>query len=293
MALLLAGALCYPAAATPPPRALRVVTLNVLHGGPLSGRWNDGDRLEERVDLIAAGLRGLDPDLVGLQEASVGRGRGDVAARLATALGFAHVFAPVRYGGSAWLGQALSALAGFDEGPALLSRFPVADWRADAVGPCDEAWARMLLCADVETPWGRLDACSTHIAGDLCQAESLRNLLAPRQADVPLLLAGDLNAIDTSPALQLLVRDVGLIDTFRSANPTEPGFTVWQPVRAASRLARRRVDYVLFRPADGTGGRVVASRVVLDTPRREPDGTVLWPSDHYGVLTEIEIFPPP
>ena len=151
----------------------------------------------------------------------------------------------------------------------------------------------MLLCADVETPWGRLDACSTHIAGDLCQAESLRDLLAARPADVPLLLAGDLNAIDTSPALQLLVRDVGLTDTFRSANPTEPGFTVWQPVRAASRLARRRVDYVLFRPADGTAGRVVASRVVLDTPRREPDGTVLWPSDHYGVLTEIEIFPPP
>jgi hypothetical protein len=32
---------------------------------------------------------------------------------------------------------------------------------------------------------------------------------------------------------------------------------------------------------------VAASRIVLDTPHRLPDGTTLWPSDHYGVLAEL------
>lgn len=36
-------------------------------------------------------------------------------------------------------------------------------------------------------------------------------------------------------------------------------------------------------------GRVPASRVVLDRPGRGPDGGPLWPSDHYGVLAEIEL----
>jgi hypothetical protein len=40
-------------------------------------------------------------------------------------------------------------------------------------------------------------------------------------------------------------------------------------------------------------GRVRASRVVLDTPRRLEDGKILWPSDHYGVLAELEVFPSP
>jgi hypothetical protein len=36
----------------------------------------------------------------------------------------------------------------------------------------------MLLCAELDTPWGGVDACSTHVVGDVCQAESLRDLLA-------------------------------------------------------------------------------------------------------------------
>jgi hypothetical protein len=29
--------------------------------------------------------------------------------------------------------------------------------------------------------------------------------------------------------------------------------------------------------------------VILDTPHRLPEGSLLWPSDHYGVLTELEL----
>jgi hypothetical protein len=33
--------------------------------------------------------------------------------------------------------------------------------------------------------------------------------------------------------------------------------------------------------------------VVVDQPGRLPDGTALWPSDHYGVLADLAVFPPP
>jgi endonuclease/exonuclease/phosphatase family metal-dependent hydrolase len=285
--VLLSGA---PAAE--PRRTLRVVTVNVLHGGLLSGWWSDGERLDERLAMIAAELRALDPDIVGVQEASVGPRRGDVPARLAAALGFAHVFAPVRWGGRAWFGSVLSTLAGFDEGPAVLSRFPIRAWEARAVRACGELWPRMLLCAELDTPWGSVDACSTHVAGDICQAESLRDLLAARRRAGPLLVTGDLNAREDSDAVRLLIRDLGLVDTFRLANPDAPGLTVGQWVLAAAPTVRRRVDYVLV-GGGGLAAHVVASRVVLDVPRRAADGSTLWPSDHYGVLSEIELVPRP
>ena len=57
------------------------------------------------------------------------------------------------------------------------------------------------------------------------------------------------------------------------------------------RTARRRVDYVFLRSANGRQWRVVASRLVLDEPERGADGATLWPSDHYGVLPDLELGP--
>jgi hypothetical protein len=34
---------------------------------------------------------------------------------------------------------------------------------------------------------------------------------------------------------------------------------------------------------------VLSSRVVLDKPERRRDGSTLWPSDHYGVLADVEL----
>lgn len=47
----------------------------------------------------------------------------------------------------------------------------------------------------------------------------------------------------------------------------------------------QRIDYCLLAP--GTRLTVVASEVVLDRPGPGPDGRPLWPSDHYGLLTEL------
>jgi hypothetical protein len=74
-------------------RPLRVVTFNLFHGGPSSGLFGDGEALEERLQMVTEELRALAPDVIALQEASIGWGRGNIAARLAAALGMEHVHA--------------------------------------------------------------------------------------------------------------------------------------------------------------------------------------------------------
>src|SRR4029079_8926736 len=79
LAATLAGALATPALAQDPPgAAVRFVTLNVLHGGPLSGWTGKDSHLEARLDLVTEALRELRPDVVALQEASWSRTRGEV-----------------------------------------------------------------------------------------------------------------------------------------------------------------------------------------------------------------------
>ncbi|MGH7320848.1 MAG: hypothetical protein ACRELA_14650, partial [Candidatus Rokuibacteriota bacterium] len=97
---------------------------------------------------------------------------------------------------------------------------------------------------------------------------------------------------EESSAITTLTQRAGFLDAFRIANPTAPGPTVWQRVDVAAPMARRRVDYVFVAPGHAFPGRVRQSRVVLDAPRPLPGGHVLWPSDHYGVLAEVDIFPP-
>ena len=102
---------------------------------------------------------------------------------------------------------------------------------------------------------------------------------------LPAVVMGDFNADDTSPAMHVLTREAGWVDTFRHANPTASGFTEGQDVETGQPTAARRIDYVLLVPGARVPGRVVASRVVLDEPRGK--GPVRWPSDHHGVLTDI------
>jgi exonuclease III len=104
---------------------------------------------------------------------------------------------------------------------------------------------------------------------------------------------GDLNAVESSAALEALAAEVTFVDAFRAAHPEASGFTVYQPVTVPERRARRRVDYVLLVPGRVVPGAVIDSRVVVDAPGRLADGTLLWPSDHYGVLADLSVFPGP
>jgi endonuclease/exonuclease/phosphatase family metal-dependent hydrolase len=294
-AALLVAVLSASAAAEEPSGTVRFVTLNILHGGPLSG-WSGNDQhLDTRLDLVSEALQVLRPDVVALQEASWSRGRGEVASRLAGRLGLNHVYAPAsaQLFDTVWLNRVAAAVMDFSEGPAILSRFPIARWEAHRLPRCGRRFEpRVLLFTALDTPQGRLPVFSTHTAGDPCHTRAVARLVRERRADLPGVLMGDLNAVESSAAIAALTAEAGFVDAFRAAHPDAPGFTVWQPVTAPDRRAFRRVDYVLVAPGRIFPGAVMASRVVVDAPGHLPDGSVLWPSDHYGVLADLVVFPP-
>jgi endonuclease/exonuclease/phosphatase family metal-dependent hydrolase len=111
----------------------------------------------------------------------------------------------------------------------------------------------------------------------------------------PVILMGDFNAAATSEEIGVL-KAAGFRDAFAEAGDL-PGFT-WDG-RENSNIqlqkqvypedfwlepTRRRIDYVFFR---GTGMEVTRSEVVLDRPL-----SGLHPSDHFGVMADIEMQPP-
>jgi endonuclease/exonuclease/phosphatase family metal-dependent hydrolase len=149
----------------------------------------------------------------------------------------------------------------------------------------------MVVCARLAAPAGPIDMCSAHTSASTCEHRSLAAVLRRRDATVPLVLTGDLNARPDAPGIRGLVRKLGLVDAFAAANPGAPGFTVRQNPRESRPTAQRRVDYVLARPARGGSVRVAASWIVLRTPDRGPDLRMLWPSDHYGVLADLAFAP--
>jgi endonuclease/exonuclease/phosphatase family metal-dependent hydrolase len=295
---LLAAVIAAPASAddSPPPSALRFVTLNVLHGGPMSSWTGNDAHLETRLDLVSRALLALEPDVVALQEASWSSGRGEVASRLAGRLGLNHVYAPasMRLFDIAWFNRAAAGFLDFSEGPAVLSRFPIVRSEVHKLPQCGKRLdPRVLLFTELATPAGPLRVFSTHISGHSCHAEAVAGLVRDYRAEFPGVLMGDFNAVESSPAIAALVGGTGVVDAFRTAHPNAVGATVWQPVTAPERRAFRRVDYVFLVPGRTFSGTVVDSRVVVDTPGLLSDGRPIWPSDHYGVLADLSIFPQP
>ena len=291
LGLILGLALMASPAEGQAPGALRVVTFNLLHGGPSSGLWGDDHHLDARLDLVVRELREVDPDIVGLQESSI-NGRRHVAARLAAQLGlhWAHASATRRISGIGVLDRLLVWAMNFEEGPAVLARWPISETEVFDLPRCVKFYdPRVVLRAAVETPHGRLQVFSTHLSHDPCQARRLGEIVRAHAGPLPALVMGDFNASASTQWIQDLVREGALIDAYRAANPDAAGPTVWQRPDAPSPTVTRRVDFIFVQPGTALPARVRSSEVVLATPGRLANGVTLWPSDHYGVLAELAL----
>jgi endonuclease/exonuclease/phosphatase family metal-dependent hydrolase len=286
--------------AEPPPtrvELLRVITFNLFHGGAASGLVGDAGALEERLAMTVAELRRTGADVIALQEASIGRGRGNVAGRIARELGYyvAHAPASERMFGGWFLGWTVGRLAtlaiNFNEGSAVLSRWPIVDRQIYDLPRCGRRLIdpRVLLRVEIASPMGRLNIFSTHTSGEACQLERIEAVVHGWRGASPSLLMGDLNETEDFPALARLTTRAGFTDAFRAANPEDAGYTDLQEPGAPAPTVSRRYDYVFLVPSTRGRGAILGSRVVLNEPRRRPDGTTVWPSDHYGVLAELDL----
>jgi hypothetical protein len=53
----------------------------------------------------------------------------------------------------------------------------------------------------------------------------------------------------------------------------------------------RRIDFIFLSPKERSRNAVHASRLILNQPARLADGTVLWPSDYYGLFNPTSRVP--
>jgi len=260
--------------------SLRVVSYNLLHGFPL---MRD---LSQRVDVLVRELQFLDADIVLLQEVPQSRTVGDMASRLGQALEMNYVYARANGG--------LDSI-GFEEGEAILSRFPLRDAEVIELEPRAGVFEnRILLHALVETPHGDLDVFVTHLSnkgGVLSWSQSANlKLQVQRMQDGPAIIGGDFNASPDSHQVQEL--QAIWLDMFADQHPEQPGYTCCALNRSAGLKEglEQRFDYLFYSPYPGRELVLVDAQLVLAQPVWS-DGAWLWASDHAGVMAEFSILP--
>lgn len=115
-------------------------------------------------------------------------------------------------------------------------------------------------------------------------------LAGPANTSLPVVLVGDLNsdAEMAEPTYQLML-SAGLLDTWESANPSDPGYTwgLFIENPAVFTTPTQRLDLVLKRGEIN----VVSAEVIGEDPVSDVTASGLRPSDHAGVTAALILEP--
>jgi endonuclease/exonuclease/phosphatase family metal-dependent hydrolase len=258
-------------AAAPAPVAVTVLSANLWHDWPRQRRWPA--RLEALARLVEAEQAGV----VLLQEvARTASLRADEW--LARRLGMDGLY--LRANGAC-------AAIGFEEGVAILSRYPLGPPRLCQFGARLNPFVRRVaLGALVATPAGPLGAVSVHLsltprrnAGQLAALPAWVSRLAGPH---PVVVGGDFNAPEHRAAIRQA--QARWLDTFRHLHPRAEAATHalrWPWGRA---FRRRRLDYIFLHPGR-LPWQVVGARHI--------EAPALPHSDHKAVVARLAPCSPP
>jgi endonuclease/exonuclease/phosphatase family metal-dependent hydrolase len=218
---------------------VRIATFNILHG-----RSPADDTVD--VDRLAAAVKDLDADVLGLQEVDRDqpRSRGaDLTAVAADAMGAVDsqfVAALAGTPGGTWMaatGEEQPGSASY--GIALLSRYPVVSWRVVRLPTLPTRvpmWfrgsrrpvlvgdePRVAMAAVIDGPFGEFTVANTHLSFvPGWNARQLRHLLRSLTGTYePLVLIGDLNMAPRQVGRLTRMRSIASAPTFPSHGPAE------------------------------------------------------------------------
>jgi endonuclease/exonuclease/phosphatase family metal-dependent hydrolase len=237
------------------PVRVAVLTYNIYHGEDANGGSN--------LDGVAGIINSLEPDFVALQEVDnkTRRAKGlDLTSELSQRTGMQGVF-----------GKAMDYDGG-GYGEAVLSRYPIIETKNNPLPHTPKAEPRAALEIHIELPGGvKMAFAGTHL--DHQRDQSNRMMQAKRimelyeNCDLPIVLAGDLNATTGSDPINLLL---GKWTAAARDNP-RPTFPSTKP--------SRRIDYILYKPKGRW--KVVEVKVI--------DEKIA--SDHCPVFAVLELLP--
>ena len=246
---------------------MRVATFNILHGRSL-----DDDRVD--VDRLAAAVKRLDADVLGLQEVDRDQPRSmnaDLTAVAAEAMGAVDsrfVAALSGTPGGTWVAATGDEQPGSASyGIALLSRLPVVSWRVVRLPSLRSrvpVWfrgdrrprivadePRVAVVAVVEGPAGLLTVATTHLSfvpgwNSVQLRRLVRSLTGTRE---PLVVTGDLNMESPQATRVSGLRSIAAAPTFPAEAPL------------------RQVDHVLVRGPIAAVGTAEAPQFPLSDHR--------------------------
>jgi endonuclease/exonuclease/phosphatase family metal-dependent hydrolase len=246
---------------------VRIATFNILHG-----RSPVDDRVD--VERLAAAVKTLDADVLGLQEVDRDQPRSmgaDLTAVAAEAMGAVDSqFVAALHGtpGGTWMAATGDEQPGSATyGIALLSRYPVVSWRVvrlPALRSRVPVWfrgaprpkmvgdePRVAVAAVLDGPRGQFTVANTHLSfvpgwGALQLSKLVRSLTGTRE---PLVVVGDLNMQPGQATRLTGMRSIASAATFPAHAPT------------------RQIDHVLVRGSLRATGPAEAVRLPLSDHR--------------------------
>lgn len=287
---------------------LRVATLNI---------WNRSGPWPERLALIRKELGRLDVDIFGLQEVlrqiadgEPPHGAWKVPDTVPASADQASLIASGTHPFVAYA-AAMDYGSGLLFGNALVSRHPIAEHAAFELPGRESGEVRTLLYALVRHPAGPLPVFVTHLNwklhhGSFRQRQlefvvaKVHDLSPTDGSALPAVLMGDFNAEPDADEIRYLRgltaisgKTVYFADAWIYGGDGSPGYTFDRRNRFAAVALEppRRIDYIFVRGPDSqTRGEPKNTRVAFDQPSMGPDGPV-FPSDHFGLVTELTIEP--
>jgi endonuclease/exonuclease/phosphatase family metal-dependent hydrolase len=277
--------------------AIKALTFNVYHGYPLCAH------IEKRFGLVAGALEREAPDVAFLQEISVSKLYGHLPARLVDVLKSAGLEYHLAYSPA---NGSIEAGGAFEEGSAILSRWPIAAAEVRRLASAHPVWReqhgyeyeefRIAIRAALEVRHGvRLDVFGTHItdadAGETTspralQIADLATFVAERpHRELPAIVGGDFNACPDSEEITTLAQ-AGFADVCDGCDPGPTNDRDDRDLEDPRDTANQRIDY-LFSAGGNVGVRDV--RLFLERAVEVEPGKFLWASDHSGIVADLEI----
>ncbi|NRA32261.1 MAG: endonuclease/exonuclease/phosphatase family protein [Polyangiaceae bacterium] len=266
-----------------------VIDYNMLHPGPIGTGENEqqSSTADARLELLAAAIAAVEPDVVLLQEVAIVAERrgGHMLDRLRVAVNSRLSGTSTVYNSVYNQSNISPMLVNFADGNAVLTKYEVLsaetiifDAQARTGGIIE---TRTALRVTISGANGDLDFISCHLKGDFAD-EQTEEILAHFQGRNPLVIAGDFNVTPSTPAYSRMTSG-GFVDTYVVANGSSDFTSDVDDIEQQFANPTQTIDYIFARDY----AEVISSALFMDEAvlvQTSPDGW-LWGSDHIGVIT--------